>query len=229
MAAIALASRSPLLQLRFLTGVGEAPIRIRPCPRKGRAMTIKKMVLSVAMVAMLAETAAAQEAKIDPMTVVPDPATVATPKLDFAETPEDAADYDKYFYFHRDGTSFEEALADLRDCDGFARGLSSGYRYQETPYPYAYTAAGVAGGLIANAMMSAIFGSAEKRRLRRVNMRRCMGYKDYARYGLQKDLWQEFNFEEGFSAEEEGKRQAMLAQQAKVASGPRPAAKELGL
>ena len=53
-------------------------------------MAIRKMVLSVAMVAMLAETAAAQEAKIDPMTVVPDPATVETPKLDFAETPEDA-------------------------------------------------------------------------------------------------------------------------------------------
>lgn len=188
-----------------------------------------KMTLGLAMVAMLTEAAGAQDAAVDPMTVVPDPATVTMPKLDFAATPEDEADYDKYFYFHRDGTSFEEALADLRDCDGFARGLSSGYRYQDAPYPYTYTAAGVAGGLIANAMMSAIFGSAEKRRLRRVNMRRCMGYKDYARYGLQKDLWQEFNFEEGFSAEEEGKRQVMIAQQAKVASGPRLAAKELGL
>ena len=60
-------------------------------------------------------------------------------------------------------------------------------------------------------------------------MRRCMGYKGYERYGLNKDLWQEFNFEEGFSGEEESKRQAMLAQQAKVASGPKPEAKELGL
>ena len=78
-------------------------------------------------------------------------------------------------------------------------------------------------------MIAAIFGSAEKRRLRRVNMRRCMGYRGYDRFGLEKDLWQEFNFEEGFSAEGEDKRQAMLAQQAKVASGPRPAGKELGL
>jgi len=60
-------------------------------------------------------------------------------------------------------------------------------------------------------------------------MRRCMGYKGYARYGLQKDLWQEFHFEEGFSSEEESKRQAMLAQQAKVASGTKPATGELGI
>lgn len=173
----------------------------------------------------LAEAAA----EVDPMTVVPDPASVKSPKLDFTATPQDAADYDKYYYFNRADTSFEGALADLRDCDGFARGLSSGYKYQEAPYPYTYTAAGVAGGLIANVMIAAIFGSSEKRRLRRVNMRRCMGYKGYERYGLNKDLWQEFNFEEGFSGEEEAKRQAMLAQQAKVASGPKPEAKELGL
>ena len=180
---------------------------------------------------ILPDPASAQSAppEVDPMTVVPDPSSVTLPKLEFSETPQDAQDYDKYFYFHRAQTTFEEALADLRDCDGFARGLSSGYRYQEAPYPYTYTAAGVAGGLIANAMMAAIFGSAEKRRLRRVNMRRCMGYKGYARYGLQKDLWQEFNFEEGFSGEEEGKRQAMLAQQAKIASGTKPATRELGL
>lgn len=185
----------------------------------------------VASLALVASAAGAQvtKPKVDPMTVVPDPATVAMPKLDFASTPLIEADFDKYYFFNRANTSFEEALADLRDCDGFARGLSSGYKYQEAPYPYTYTMAGAAGGVIANVMIAAIFGSAEKRRLRRVNMRRCMGYRGYARFGLEKDLWQEFNFEEGFSAEGEDKRQAMLAQQAKVASGPRPAGKELGL
>lgn len=185
----------------------------------------------LASLSLVASAAGAQTAKpaVDPMTVVPDPATVPMPKLDFVSTPLIEADFDKYFFFNRADTTFEEALADLRDCDGFARGLSSGYKYQEAPYPYTYTAAGVAGGVIANVMIAAIFGSAEKRRLRRVNMRRCMGYRGYARFGLEKDLWQEFHFEEGFSAEGEDKRQAMLAQQAKVASGPRPAGKELGL
>ena len=151
------------------------------------------------------------------------------PDLAFTATPLDEADYDKYFYFHRAETAFSAALGDLRDCDAFARGLTSGMAYQQAPYPYTYTMAGAAGGVIANVMVAAIFGSAEKRRLRRVNMRRCMGYKGYGRYGLSKDLWQKFNFEEGFSGEEETARNAMLAQQAKVASGPVPAGKELGL
>jgi hypothetical protein len=182
---------------------------------------------SFATAVLAQETGDAQP--VDPMTVVPDPATVPMPQLDFAPSALDEADFDKYYYFHRDGTSFEQALADLRDCDGFARGLSSGYHYQEATYPYTYTVPGAVGGIIGNAMVEAIFGSAEKRRIRRVNMRRCMGYKGYARFGLRKDLWQEFNFEEGFSGEEETQRQAMIAQQAKVASGPRPTGKELGL
>lgn len=194
-------------------------------------MSRKSFTGLIASLALVASAAGAQDAKpkVDPMTVVPDPATVAMPKLDFASTPLIEADFDKYYFFNRANTTFEEALADLRDCDGFARGLSSGYKYQEAPYPYTYTMAGAAGGVIANVMIAAIFGSAEKRRLRRVNMRRCMGYRGYDRFGLEKDLWQEFNFEEGFSGEGEDKRQAMLAQQAKVASGPRPAGKELGL
>ena len=177
----------------------------------------------------MAKQAGARAPVADPMTQVPDPASVALPKLDFTPTPHDEADFDKYFFFQRNGTTFEEALADIRDCDGIARGLSSGYRYQEAPYPYTYTAAGAVGGAIANVMVEAIFGSAQKRQLRRVNIRRCMGYKGYSRFGLQKDLWQAFHFEEGFSGEAEVKRQAMIAQQAKVASGPRPAGKELGL
>lgn len=194
-------------------------------------MSRKSFTGLIASLALVASAAGAQDAKpkVDPMTVVPDPATVPMPKLDFVSNPLIEADFDKYYFFNRANTTFEEALADLRDCDGFARGLSSGYKYQEAPYPYTYTMAGAAGGVIANVMIAAIFGSAEKRRLRRVNMRRCMGYRGYARFGLEKDLWQEFNFEEGFSGEGEDKRQAMLAQQAKVASGPRPAGKELGL
>ena len=184
----------------------------------------------VVMVAFAASPAAAQaSAAVDPMKFVPDPASVTMPKLDFVATPADVDTFDKYYVFYRADTGFETALADLRDCDGFASGLSSGYQNQATPYPYAGTMAGAAGGVIGNLMVAAIFGSAEKRRLRRVNMRRCMGYKGYDRFGLSKDLWQEFNFEEGFSGEAEEKRQAMLAQQAKVASGPRPTTKELGL
>jgi hypothetical protein len=157
-----------------------------------------------------------------------DPATLTLPSLAFAPSADDAKDFDKYYYFHRDGTDFEAALADLRDCDGLARGLVSSLTYAQAPYPYAGTAAGALGGALGNALAAAIIGSAEKRAARRVNMRRCMFFKGYQRYGLPKDIWQKFNFEEGLSTEAEDKRQVYLAQQARVASGPKPATEGLG-
>lgn len=140
------------------------------------------------------------------------------PKLEFSEGPEDSKNYDKYYFFRRDETDFASAYADITECDGYARGLVSGYKYQEAPYPYAGTLAGAAGGMIANAMMAAIFVPGEKRRMRRVNMRQCMGFKGYERVGLNKDLWETFNFEEGTGAEEEESRLKALKLQALVAS-----------
>jgi hypothetical protein len=157
-----------------------------------------------------------------------DVASIKLPELAFKPDPKHEKGFDKYYYFHREGTDFRTALADLRDCDGLSRGLASPFGYMDTPYPYNGTLAGVAGGAIANLMVAAIFGSAQVRATRRVNMRRCMFYKGYQRYGLPKDLWQEFNFEEGFSELEEKKRQGFLKQQARVASGDRPSTKALG-
>lgn len=157
-----------------------------------------------------------------------DPAKLELPNLGAPTTAEDAADFDKYYYFHRAETGFDQALTDIRECDAFARGLASPFGYQSAPYPYAGTLPGMGGELIANALMSAIFGSAELRKARRSNMRRCMNYKGYDRYGLNKDIWQQFNFEEGFSKIDEEKRQLMLAQQAKAASLVAPIGKALG-
>jgi hypothetical protein len=165
----------------------------------------------------------------DLLTAVPDPASVVMPDLAFKPSPEIEATYDKYFYFHRADTRFEEALADIRECDAFARGLVSSVTYTQVPYPYAGTLGGAIGGAIGNALAYAIFGSAEKRKLRRANMRRCMHYKGYQRFGLEKEAWQAFNFEEGLSSVKEADRQRMLAQQAKVASAPGIEQKDLGL
>jgi len=166
---------------------------------------------------------------VDVLTAVPDPSTVVMPELTFTATPEIEAVYDKYYYFHRADTTFTTALADLRECDAFARGLTTGIGYTATPYPYAGTMAGAVGGAIANVMVMMIFGSAAKRQLRRTNMRRCMHYKGYERYGLKRDLWEKFNFEEGLSSVKEVDRQRYLAQQAKVASTPGLSQKDLGL
>jgi hypothetical protein len=158
----------------------------------------------------------------------PNPAKLDLPDLSASASAADEADFDKYFYFHRADTTFEQALTDIRECDGYARGLASPFGYQEAGYPYAGTMAGAVGGAIGNLMVAMIFGSAELRKARRTNMRRCMNYKGYDRFGLNKDVWQQFNFEEGLSHVAEDKRQAMLAQQAKAASIIQPAGRILG-
>lgn len=158
-----------------------------------------------------------------------DAAKLEMPKLTFDETPEDAANFDKYYYFHRAGVSYADAYRDVVECDGYARGLQSGMGYTQVPYPYAGTLAGAAGGMIGNAMAMAIFGSGEKRRLRRVNMRQCMNFKGYQRYGLRKDLWEEFHFEEGLSGMPDERRFDFLKRQALVAANATPAGKDLGL
>jgi hypothetical protein len=165
--------------------------------------------------------------------VIPLPDGLVMPKLDFTPTPADELDYDKYFYFHRDGTSFADAYADIKECDALASGSSiymggndgamAGVMAQ-----YGVLAGGI-GGALGSAMADAIFGSAERRKQRRVNLRNCMGFKQYQRYPLNHDLWSEFNFEEGNGRKKEGVRNDALALQALVASGPKPTTKELGL
>ncbi len=153
---------------------------------------------------------------------------IKLPDLAFKPDPEAAKTFDKYYYFNRPGTDFRTALADLRDCDGLSRGLTGPFGNMDVPYPYNMSLAGAAGGVIGNLLVAAIFGSAQVRQARRFNMRRCMFFKGYQRYGLPKDIWQQFNFEEGFSELNETRRQAYLKQQAKVASGPRPQTEVLG-
>ncbi len=156
-----------------------------------------------------------------------DPSTISVPDINFTETPELAKNFDKYFFFHREGTSFEEALADIRECDDYARGVSFHLNY-DNPYMYGqYGMAGALGGAIGAAIADAIFGSAARRRMRWQNLRICMGYKEYQRYGLPKQAWEAFNFSEGNSRISERKRQVFLQQQARVASGPRPTGKVL--
>lgn len=153
-------------------------------------------------------------------------AAVVMPNLSFVENDKVSADYDKYFYFHRPETNFDRAFADVTECDALSSGLSY-YRGSDSSAvasamsQYGVLAGGL-GGAIGGLMADAIFGSAERRKQRRMNIRNCMFYKGYDRYGLEKDLWQEFNFEEGLSREEADKRKAALMMQARVASGPRP-------
>lgn len=157
-------------------------------------------------------------------------AAVAMPDLAFRESPADVLAYDKYFYFNRAGTSFDEAFADLTECDALASGISFYMGGGSEPYPGYYAQNYGVGGAIGApigaalglALRDAIFGSAHRREVRRLNMRNCMGFKGYQRYGIAKDKWDSFNFEEGGGREKEERRQRAMLMQARVASGPVP-------
>jgi hypothetical protein len=196
-------------------------------------MRLRFHVLAVGAVLFHAISAQAAEPDLSasPFGVVKIDATegaaLKMPALDFTATPEDDGNYDKYYFFHRKGTDFPTAYADITECDGYARALVSSFKGADVPYPYAGTVAGAAGGVIANAMMAAIFVPGEKRRMRRVNMRQCMGFKGYGRYGLSKERWLAFNFEEGTGAEEEESRLRALKLQALVAANANPTGKVL--
>lgn len=153
----------------------------------------------------------------------PDPASLAPQDMAFAETPAMVKDYDKYFYFHRQSTSFVEALTDLRECDARARGIWQGKTARNE------TAGGMAYGLVGGLANALIFVPAQDRLFRRANLRRCMFFKGYARYGLPKALWEAFNLQHIEAATPERDIQMSLARQALVASGPRPASRVLGL
>lgn len=175
---------------------------------------------------MLAVLAAWPAIAQNPVETMPDPATIPLPELAFTPDPEAEANYDKYYYFHRADTDFRTAYADILECDGYARGLTFRVN-QPLYYPYAATIGGAIGGAIGNVMADAIYGSAERRRQRRVNMRTCMGFKGYRIYGLPKRLWEPFNFEEGNQLVAENERLRLLQIQARVASGPVPQMREI--
>ena len=159
-----------------------------------------------------------------------DPTKLTMPKLDFTATPQDELDFEKYFYFHRDVTSFAEAYDDIKECDALASGVnfyagnSSGAAAASAQYG---VLAGGIGSAIGSAIADAIFGAAQRRKTYRMSMRTCMGFKEYHRYGLNKDLWSEFNFTEGNGRKKEIVREEAQQLQALVASGPKPSTKEL--
>ncbi len=150
-------------------------------------------------------------------------AAIAQPDIAFEETPDTIKTYEKYFYFHRDDTKFDQAFHDISECDALSRGINF-YNQVDTGAAMAQHGllAGAVGGAIGSLMADAIFGSAERRKIRRVNMRRCMGFKGYNRYGMEKEKWQDFHFEEGHGSVKGEKRRNYLLMQAKVASGPKP-------
>lgn len=186
-------------------------------------------VAALTALALMPAVVQAQAIKSEPEMKVFTPAeieAIAMPDLAYKPDPVIAETFDKYFFFHREGTDFSRAYADIIECDSLASGINfymgvDSATMASAMSQYGALAGGI-GGALGGLMADAIFGSAERRRIKRINLRNCMFYKGYDRYGLEKELWQKFHFEEGLSRENAKDRQAALLKQARVASGPKP-------
>lgn len=141
------------------------------------------------------------------------------PELTFVPDEEIQRNYFKYFFFHRADTDVETAYADLRECDDYTRDLAVRATYSG--------GGGVLGAVLGSALSDAIHGASQRRMQRRMIMRTCVGYKGYSAFGLRKDLWEAFNFDEGNDSPAEERRQQFLRVQARVAVGPRPTIGEM--
>lgn len=155
-----------------------------------------------------------------------DPATIIAPDTRFTPTADDVGSYWKYFFFHKEGVSFDRALTDIAECDRYSNG-PNGEGQDIFPLLPKFVALGegkarvrdnsTAGwqyGLVGALIDSAISGPM-LRKLRMASTRKCMEFKGYVRYGASKALWEELN------GGDPGKSALVRA---KIASGPAPTA-----
>ena len=87
-----------------------------------------------------------------------------------------------------------------------------------------YLGMGFLGGPLWHSLQVTSRTRAERVRLRNVNMRTCMGFKGYRRYGLPESIWKLFNLDANAMRSSSTATLVEYRQkQAKVASGPLPA------
>lgn len=151
-----------------------------------------------------------------------DSAAIEVPNLEFAATVKDERDYLLYFFFHKPGVSFEQAMSDLTECYSEAESF-------ELPWiPYfsllddaAITPKGVRPQPNSFGVMGAVFASLVEDRTPinvyevQPKVRMCMGYKDYVRYGTTRAIWNQIAGD--------GMKRAIPVL-AKIASGSPPSA-----
>jgi hypothetical protein len=148
----------------------------------------------------------------------PDPATVELPDLT-SRDPGVSGNGWKYFYFHKQSVSYEQAYADFADCYRFLAGLEP---YVRLPLfaPWKEPSAAAAGaerppqnGGLAGALILSVVTGTLDRRARQSTLRRCMEPRGYVRYAIPENAWEQLV--DRYS-------QRSIALQAKAASGPKP-------
>lgn len=112
-------------------------------------------------------------------------------------------DYSKYFYFHKAGVTAELAKADYAECAAYGENVQNIEPGQQTTYvpyyagpnvsPLAAGLGGAIGAAIGSALVEAFVKAPERRDMRRTILRKCMSFKGYGRFGLDKAVWEKLN------------------------------------
>jgi hypothetical protein len=157
-----------------------------------------------------------------------EPAAVGVPDLSFTPTERDIRAYSDYFYFHKDGVTYANALAAMKECSSYSEALTpmaptldfvpiggapdpnakSKYNEQVAMNSFRF-------GLVGSVMASIILNGSQTERS---NTRRCMGYLGYQRYGISRSIWSKLA---------KGSDEETLKVFALIASGPHPQAEAL--
>lgn len=145
------------------------------------------------------------------------PAHAEQPEIpDISADERDLGDERKFVVFHKPDVTYEEALADIRECSAHATHLVQ--RRADSFVPWGRDDAGQAVtydggnyGLVGMAIGAIIAGPLE-RSIRQTIMIRCMDPRGYTRYRANEEQWKEL-----FEKSENGKE--LLAA---IASGPVP-------
>lgn len=186
-------------------------------------MKISYLFACAGALALAAGSASAQTADASPPGL-PGAATITAPDVAAGIPERDSSGDAKYFYFQKPGMTFERAVADFRECFGYANPpippvLLPAFVLLEETAPGGGRVAGPSPyGLIGEAV-GALLVPVMKRRNAMGNMRICMGYKAYRRYPTTKSAYLVLN--------EGDDLHASILMLAKIASGPAPATESL--
>lgn len=122
----------------------------------------------------------------------------------------------RYFFFWKNGIAPEAARTDLVECADYARDPVLWARIPER-MPLEGGVRGPNGTEGAFGLTGAVIFSLTEgglvRRIALANMRHCMGFKGYGRYGLSAALWRPLN---------EGSPERVIERLAIIAAGPEP-------
>ncbi|HEX8062983.1 MAG TPA: hypothetical protein VF535_07180 [Allosphingosinicella sp.] len=128
----------------------------------------------------------------------------------------------RHFFFHRPGVPLDEASADLVECRTYADDAMLWPREPRSLPPDPKTlppnvSGGPMGPLVGGLAFSLVAGG-ERAKIASANLRKCMGFKGYDRYGLPDPLWKQLN---------SGTPDQVLLRLARLASGPAPSGRKL--